>query len=97
MALEIPGNLFGIAQDSEDIQASHFLDVVFGVAAAHQFGQQGWIAGDIVQALYTAVKAFEIRAEADVIDAGDFADVVDVIGDVLHVAGSGSGCSLRQS
>src|SRR5438045_1039935 len=71
--LEVLRDFFSVAKGSEDVQTGDFFDVVFGVATAHQFGKESGIAGDVVQAFYSAVEAFEIRAESDVIDAGGFA------------------------
>ena len=42
------------------------------------------------------VDAVEVAADADVIDAGDLPDVIDVVGDELIVA-FGSGCDFRYS
>ena len=74
------GDLLGLVEDAEDVAAEDFLDVGVGVAFADQgFGDFGEL-GDVFQAV-GHVGAVEIGAQADVIGADKFDDVVDVLDD----------------
>lgn len=80
---QVASDLLDLSENAEKVKAGDLFQVVRRVAAAVQFGKQSGIAGHVFKALYCAVKALEIRADADVFDAGHAADVVDVIGDVI--------------
>src|SRR5579862_9145419 len=56
---------------AQDVAAANLLDVVVGIAAADQFGDQIWIRGDVFEPADDARDAVEVAAEADVVDSGD--------------------------
>jgi hypothetical protein len=78
--LHFVADFFGFAEDAEQVAAENLADIVGAVAAIEQglcdFGQVG---GGVDAGGSGSADAVEIRAEADVIDAGNFGDVVDVI------------------
>ena len=51
---------------------------------SQQFGDQVRVAGDVVQAVRGERRAVVVAADADVVDAGDLAHVVEVVGDRRH-------------
>ena len=55
------------------------------VAPIEQHLRDDRVLRDVFELLRSLVDAIEIRAEADMVDTGDFDDVLDVIGDVEHV------------
>ncbi len=79
--------MFGFAEDAEGVGAEDFFDVGFGVVAVEEFlgdegvrGNVGEVGGDLGDAIV-------ICAQADVVDAGDFDDVIDVVDEVFDGAG----------
>ena len=73
-------NLLGLAQNAKNIQSHDFADVRVGVAHVDESFDQDGILGNIFHAGGRhAGNAVEVRAEADVIRAGEFGDVIDVL------------------
>ena len=58
----------------------NLLDVFHAVTAAEQFNEQVGIFRNIFQAGRRAFEAIKVRADADAIDTGNLADVIDVVG-----------------
>ena len=52
------------------------------VAAAQQLGEESRVLADVLEPGDDVGDAVEVAADADVIDAGDLADVIDVVGDL---------------
>lgn len=78
--VELVGYLLGLVEDAEDVAAEDFLDVGVGVTFADEgFGDFREL-GDVFEAI-GHIGAVEIGAQADVIGADEFDDVVDVLDD----------------
>jgi len=73
---------FRIPHDPQRIQARHLLHISFGPAAPQQLGDQIWKLGHILQTDRHFRDAIEVGTYSHAIDAGDPADVLDVIGDL---------------
>src|SRR5258707_8026259 len=70
----------GLAEDAEQVAAQNLPNIVGAVAAIEQGLCDLWQVGGGVNALGgRAAYAVKIRAQADVVDACDFRDMVDVI------------------
>ena len=77
-------------EDAQEISAEDLAAVFGGVAALHQCGGDlGQIGGGVDALRQLAADAVEVRAEADVIDSGDFGDVVDVVDRAAESGGRG--------
>src|SRR5258706_6643550 len=92
--LEAVSNFFGLPKDTLQVQPRYFFDVRFGVPAPHQLSQQCWITGNIFQSFDRSMKAFEVRANSDVIDAGNFSYVINMIGHIRERGGRRLGMSF---
>jgi hypothetical protein len=75
-------DLLGLAHHAQDVEAENLLDIALRVAALEQFRGQQRILRHVIELLHDLRDAVEVAADADVIDARDFADVIDMIGDV---------------
>src|SRR6188472_1596607 len=78
-----PGRDFlDLAPDAKQIAAPDLRDLLFGVAPSHQFERhvEGFVGA--VPAV-DAAAAVEVRGDADVIDADQLDDIVDVVDEVL--------------
>src|SRR5262245_3690802 len=82
--LHLMGGLLRLAQHAEEVAAEDLHQLLLPVAAVEQRLRQVRIAADILQLARSAVDAVEVAADADVVDAGNLDDVVDVVGDVVH-------------
>jgi hypothetical protein len=71
-------------QDAKDVAAGEGAAVRLRPAAAHQFGEQGRIGADVLQALGDFCGAVEVTADADVLDPCDGSNVLDVVGDLAE-------------
>ena len=78
MSVESGGDVLYSAPDAEQIAAPDLLDVGFAVAALDEFAGDVAAFGGVVPAS-NAAAAVEVGADADVVDAGDLDDVLDVI------------------
>src|SRR5690606_34983087 len=67
---------------AQEVLAGELFELVVGPAAADELGEEVWIARDVLEADRDGGHAVEVAAEADVVDAGDRPDVLDVIGDL---------------
>ena len=58
--------------------------IVIGISAPQKFGEKVGITSDILQARYHRIRSgfIKIGANAYVVDARHFADVVDVVGNI---------------
>ena len=79
--------MFGFAEDSEGVRAEDLFDVGFGVFAIEKFLGDDGVAGDVGEVGGKLGNAVVIATKPDVIDAGDFHDVVYVIDEVFDCAG----------
>jgi hypothetical protein len=78
--VQIRRDLFRCPQDAEKVLACHFLDFLFRVAAFEKFAQQRRITRYVLKAGGRIVKAFVVGTDADIINADNGADVIDVVG-----------------
>lgn len=79
------GDAFCLAQRAEQIAASQLCQIGIAPAAARQFHKQGWLVFDTVEALWEERHAVEVRANADIVVARNFRDVLDVISDDAQI------------
>ncbi len=71
---------FSFAENAEDITAQNLADIVGAVTAIEEGLRDFWQVGGGVDAFGgRAAYAVKIRAQPDVIDAGDLGDMVDVV------------------
>ena len=68
-----------VAEDAEEIAAEEFLHVFGGVASGHERGGDFGEIGGGVDAFGWDGDAVEVGADADVVDAGDLDDVIEMI------------------
>ena len=66
--------------DPQDVAARELGEVLVAPAAPDELGEEPRVAGHVLEPLGPGVVAVVVAAEADVIDAGDLAHVVDVVG-----------------
>ena len=85
--MDFGGGLFGFSEDAEGVLAEDFFDVGLGVFAIEKFLGYDGVAGNVGEVGGDLGDAVVIGAEADVVDAGKFDDVVDVVDEVLDCAG----------
>ena len=79
-SLQLLADLLDFAEDTEQVAAENLAAVFGGVAALHQGCRNLGQVGRRIEALgQLPADAIEVRTEADVIDACDFRDVVDVV------------------
>ena len=71
--------LFGGARHSQQLLSENLTNVLVAVAARQELPGQVDEPGDIFEALRHRGDAVEVRTESDVIDAGDVADMIDVV------------------
>ena len=69
---------------AQHVVSGDAFQLLVGVAAANQFGEQQRIRGDAVQPLGRRRDAIEIGADSDMRHARDLHDVIEVIGNILH-------------
>src|ERR1039458_6505190 len=80
VGLHFAADPFGFAEDAEQVAAQNLADIVGAVAAVEQDLRDSWQVGGGGGAFgRCAADAVKIRAQADVINASDFRDMVDVI------------------
>ena len=78
--LQLLGDLFDLAEDAEEVAAEDFAAILSGVAASHEGGGDfGQVGGGVESLGELAADAVEVGAQTDVINAGDFGDVVNVV------------------
>jgi hypothetical protein len=81
-ACSFAATAFGAAKHAKDVPPRDLLDVVVRITPAEQLRHQIWIRRHVFEADDDAGDAVEVAAEPDVIDAGHFLDVIDVIRDL---------------
>src|SRR5690606_34134825 len=69
------------AQHADRVLPGQLGQVGRGPAAVEQLGEQVGVAGDVVQPVGGEGGAVVVAADAEVVDAGDLAHVVEVVGD----------------
>ena len=72
----------GGAKSAEQIGTGDLLEIARRVAPAKELGEKSRIGRDVFEPLRYGGDAVEVSADADVVDPGDVAQVVDVIGDI---------------
>ena len=70
---------FSFREGSQKILAEYLSDIAFAVPALQQFVSDVWKHRNILRAFGHVVRPVEIRADAYMIDTGNFNDVIDVI------------------
>src|SRR6187401_2461265 len=80
--LQFCGDGLGAPKHAKDVPPRGLLDLVVGITPAEQLRYQIWIRRHVFEADDDAGDAVEVAAEPDVIDAGHFLDVIDVIRDL---------------
>ena len=68
----------GVAEDAEKIAAEEFFHVLGGVASGHECGGDFGQVGGGVDAFGWDGDAVEVSTDADVVDAGDSDDVIEM-------------------
>ena len=74
----------GTAESSQQVLAGELAQIGVGPAAANQLSEQVRILGDVFQALRLLAVSGKVGGNADVVRAGDFADVLNVICHLLE-------------
>ena len=72
-------DLFSFRKYAQKILAKNFANILFGVTPLQQFVGDVRQHRNVARAFGEIVRAFEIRSDADVIDARDLYNVIDVI------------------
>ena len=66
-------------EDAEEVGAEDFFHLLGGVAAGHEGGGDFWEVGGVADFGGEDAEAVEVGADADVVDACDLRDVVEMI------------------
>jgi hypothetical protein len=73
-------NSLSLSEYPQEIFPGELTEIAVGPAASRQLREQVGKLGHILQPLHYFGDAIEVASDADVIDAGDFAHVLDLIG-----------------
>ena len=73
------GHTLGFGEHAQKVLSQNLANVTFTIAALQQLVGDVRQHGHVLCALRHIVGAIKVRANPDVIDAGDFGDVIDVI------------------
>ena len=82
--MKLRGYPFALAHDAEHIPAGDPGEVLLRVASAHQLDKELRVCGDVLKADGPGWHAVIIRADPDMFDPGNAADVIDVIGHLFE-------------
>src|SRR5262245_42335205 len=86
LLLPVPRYILCLPQHAQRVPAQDLDDRLTVVATVEQLLRDVWIARHVFELARHRAHAVEVRAEADVIAAGDLDDVLDVIDDVVDAA-----------
>src|SRR5436309_7486726 len=82
LSLQPRRHLFRLPHDAQDVESENFAEIGFRVPAPEKLRRERRILRDIVESLHRLRDAVEVASDADVIDAGDLADVIHMIRDL---------------
>ncbi len=81
--LEVAGHGLDVAHDAQRVAADELRDVGLGPRPLEQGGDEPRVAADVLEPDREGVGAVVVAADADVVDAGDLAHVLEVGDDLL--------------
>src|SRR5688572_16831336 len=81
LLVELTCDILSLRQRAQDVFTSEQLQIRIAPAATNELSKQQRITGHVLESDGPVGVAVIVAAEADVLDAGDFANVLDVIGD----------------